>query len=118
MKKIMAVLVVLVAFSFEGLVAGAYAEGIKTGFSLQCSTDKLMRGVANLADSLVEVPGTMMRKSNKEGVLSGMTFGMVEGVFNTVKRAMAGAWEIVTFPIPVPENYDPILPEPEFLNVN
>ncbi len=116
MKKI--VLGVLVIFLILVMSVGAYAEGLKTGLSLEGSRDKLVRGVLNLADAVVEVPGTMMRKSSNEGVLEGVTLGMVEGVFNTVKRALAGVWEVATFPFPLPENYEAILPDPEFLNVN
>lgn len=100
------------------LSSGALAEGVNTGLSLQGSTDKLTRGFLNLADSVVEIPGTMMRKSKSDGALTGVTFGMVEGVLNTVKRALAGTWEVLTFPVPIPEDYGPILPDPEFLTVN
>ena len=116
MKRI--VLGVLVIFSLLAMPLGAYAEGIKTGLSLEGSRDKLVRGVLNLADAVVEVPGTMMRKSNDEGVLKGVTLGMVEGVLNTVKRALAGVWEVATFPLPLPENYEAILSDPEFLNIS
>ena len=100
------------------VIMSSQAYALDTGFSFEGSKEKLTRGAANLADALVEVPGTMMRKSSNEGVLLGLTVGMVEGVFNTIKRALAGSWEVATFPIPVPENYEPILPDPEFLNVN
>jgi len=100
------------------LSSQVYAEGLKTGFTFEGSTEKLKRGAANLADAIVEIPGTMMRKSNTEGALVGVTVGMVEGILNTIKRAFAGAWEVATFPIPLPENYEAILSDPEFLNVN
>jgi putative exosortase-associated protein (TIGR04073 family) len=109
---------VMAVFMIMTVSSQVYAEGIKTGFSVEGSTGKFTRGLSNLADSLVEVPGTMMRKSKSEGAAVGMTFGVFEGAYNTVKRALAGVWEVVTFPIPLPENYDPILPDPEFLNVN
>jgi putative exosortase-associated protein (TIGR04073 family) len=80
--------------------------------------EKLQRGFLNLADAVVEVPGTMMRKSKKEGVVMGVTAGLFEGVLNTVKRALAGAWEVASFPIPLPEHYAPMLPDPEFLNTD
>ncbi|HPN72709.1 MAG TPA: exosortase system-associated protein, TIGR04073 family [Candidatus Omnitrophota bacterium] len=116
MKKIflaVAAVLTVLAFSFQ-----AGAEGLKTGFSLEGSKEKLLRGAANLADSVVEIPGTMMRKSKADGALSGMTLGMVEGALNTVKRALAGVWEVATFPVPLPENYEAILSDPEFLNVD
>ncbi|MFA6636236.1 MAG: exosortase system-associated protein, TIGR04073 family [Candidatus Omnitrophota bacterium] len=114
-KNFLAIAALFVAMA---MATGVYADGLKTGFSAQGSRDKLVRGVLNIADSVVEIPGTMMRKSQKEGIVSGMILGPVEGVLNTVKRALAGVWEVVAFPIPIPENYEPILSDPEFLNVN
>ena len=78
---------------------------------------KLGRGVLDIADAFVEIPGTMMRRGNEDGALSGMSVGLVEGVFNTVKRALAGVWEVGTFLIPIPEHYEPVdLDDPKFLS--
>ncbi len=57
----------------------------------------------------------MMRENEAEGVASGLTKGAVVGIFNTVVRAFAGVYEIATFPVPVPQGYEPILDDPKFL---
>lgn len=114
MKRIFGILVVI-CFLFSGLAAAQPPSA--EVFAVESNPlEKLQRGVLNLADAVVEVPGTMLRKSKRENPAVGFTIGAVEGVMNTVKRALAGVWEIATFPIPIPENYEPILPEPEFLN--
>jgi putative exosortase-associated protein (TIGR04073 family) len=114
MKKIFAIMVVIcLAFSAQSMAQPPADQDVYTGGG---AFEKLQRGMLNLADAVVEIPGTMIRKSKREGLPAGMTFGIVEGAMNTVKRALAGVWEVVTFPIPIPENYAPILPDPEFLS--
>lgn len=114
MKKIFVIMVILsLAFSAQCMAQPPAEQEVYTGGG---PFEKLQRGMLNLADAVVEIPGTMIRKSKNEGLAAGMTFGMVEGAMNTVKRALAGVWEVVTFPVPIPENYAPILPEPEFLS--
>ena len=78
--------------------------------------EKLQRGLLNLADAVVEVPGTMMRKTDTDGAAIGLTWGMVQGVLHTVKRAFTGAYEVATFLVPIPAEYGPILDDPPFLS--
>jgi len=76
---------------------------------------KLGRGLLNILDAIVEIPGTMMRETEAEGVATGVTKGTVNGVVNTVVRALVGIFEVGTFLLPIPENYAPILDDPKFL---
>jgi putative exosortase-associated protein (TIGR04073 family) len=46
------------------------------------------------------------------GIVSGIPKGMVKALV----RSLAGVYEIVTFPLPVPSDYKPIL-EPEFVEI-
>ena len=109
MKKIIAIILVLV-LACPGTL---YAQGTA---SENNAMTKLGRGLMNILDALVEIPGTMMRTSETEGAASGLTKGALLGVVNTVIRALAGAYETGTFPIPVPSGYEPIMDEPQFLN--
>jgi putative exosortase-associated protein (TIGR04073 family) len=94
----------------------AFAEGAG-GIMESGPMKKLGRGVLDIADAFVEIPGTMMRVGKEDGAAAGMTTGLVEGIFNTVKRALAGIWEVGTFIIPIPEKYEPIdLEDPKFLS--
>jgi len=75
---------------------------------------KLGRGVANVFTSPLEIPKDIGQTSRDDGPMAGFTVGVLKGVFNTVKRAVVGAFEIVSFPIPVPADYAPILDDPEY----
>ncbi len=107
MKKIF-VMMVVCTLMFSGVAIAQDAED-------NSPITKLGRGVVNILDALVEIPGTMMRESEAEGVATGLTKGTVMGIVNTVVRALAGAYEVATFPVPVPQGYEPIMDDPKFL---
>ena len=75
---------------------------------------KLGRGVANVVTSPFELPKGMGDASAERGAFAGLTWGILQGTVNIVKRAAVGVYEIATFPLPIPKNYEPILEEPEF----
>ena len=77
---------------------------------------KLSRGVLNIFDSVVEIPGTMMRMSEEKGAATGMFEGFFIGAVNTVIRAVVGVYEVGTFPFPIPAEYKPILDDPQFMS--
>ena len=106
MKKMIAL---LIAVCMAACVAGpVFAQD-------NSAMTKLGRGVLNVVDAVTEIPGTIMRESNANGIGSGLTKGTFTGVINTVVRGVVGVYEVVTFPIPVPQGYEPILDEPQFL---
>ncbi|MDP3723741.1 MAG: exosortase system-associated protein, TIGR04073 family [Candidatus Omnitrophota bacterium] len=77
--------------------------------------DKLVRGAANLFLGVLEVPRNIHNVTQAENsVLQGWTIGLGKGVGYTVLRMVVGAYEIVTFPFPIPEEYRPVI-EPEFV---
>lgn len=75
---------------------------------------KLYRGVLNVVTAPVEIP-RQVRAYWIEGaqktdhivvwILSGAVWGVVQGV----KRMGAGLWDTVTFPLAVPEDYEPLV---------
>ena len=77
-------------------------------------TRKLGRGVGNILTGWIELPKNVYDTSVDSNVLAGVTLGLVKGVGMTVMRTVVGAYETVTFPIPFPEDYRPIV-EPEFV---
>ena len=77
-------------------------------------TRKLGRGVANLATGVFEIPKSIQEKFFDDGPIAAATYGVFDGVYKFVVRAAVGVYEIVTFPIPLPADYSPIV-EPEFL---
>lgn len=75
---------------------------------------KLGRGVVNLLTGWVEIPKTVAKEWRRTDPFTGTVMGLVKGIVWAVARTFAGFYEIISFPFPVPRNYEPIL-EPEFV---
>ncbi len=88
--------------------------GVATQCYAQDPAKKLGRGLANVLTGWVELPKNIYETSVEENVLSGLTMGLAKGVGMTIVRTGAGVYETVTFPFPIPEDYQPVL-EPEFV---
>jgi putative exosortase-associated protein (TIGR04073 family) len=76
--------------------------------------DKLARGLANVLASPLEVPLNVQNVTEDQGVLVGWTGGLAQGIGMTALRIIVGAYEIITFPIPFPEGYKPVI-QPEYV---
>ncbi len=87
-------------------------------FSQPCFADnaghKLLRGVGNILTGWLEIPMNIYNTSVEENAFVGMTVGLAKGVGMTVARTCVGAYETITFPFPIPEDYRPIL-DPEYV---
>ncbi|MCB2156042.1 exosortase system-associated protein, TIGR04073 family [bacterium] len=75
---------------------------------------KLGRGVSNLLLGWVEVPKCIAKEWHQTDPFTGTIVGFVKGVGWGVARTLAGAYEIISFPFPVPREYAPIM-YPEFV---
>lgn len=75
---------------------------------------KLGRGFSNLLTWPLEGPEQIQRTNVEEGPMAAMTWGAIKGLTMMVVRLGAGIYEVLTFPIPVPKDYKPILTDPEF----
>ena len=75
---------------------------------------KLGRGLANIATCPMEIAKQVGDANYEDGPVAALTYGFIKGLFMTGVRAVVGGYEVVTFPIPFPKNYDPILRDPEF----
>jgi putative exosortase-associated protein (TIGR04073 family) len=75
--------------------------------------DKFLRGFAALTTPFLEVPGNMVRESDRRGAAEGIPLGFAKGLGMIVPRILVGVWELISAPFPVPAGYQPIL-EPEF----
>ncbi len=76
---------------------------------------KLGRGIANVLTCPLEITQQMGRASDADGPIAGFTYGLLKGVAMTGVRALVGVYEIATFPVPFPQDYRPILRDPEFI---
>lgn len=88
--------------------------GMATQCYAQDPAKKLYRGLANVLTGWVELPKNIYDTSVEENMLSGLTMGLAKGIGMTIVRTGAGVYETVTFALPVPEDYVPVL-EPEFI---
>lgn len=76
--------------------------------------DKLARGFANVLTSPLEIPRNVQNVTEEQGILIGWTGGLCQGIGMMALRIIVGAYEIITFPIPFPEGYKPVI-TPEFV---
>ena len=104
MKK--AVLVLLVSIFIFAEVSPAYCE--------TPTFRKFRRGLCNIATAHLELIHQMDMTGKKDGIGWAWSAGLVKGVGMVAARALAGAYEMVTFPVPFPPKYEPILKDPEF----
>jgi len=92
------------------LIGPAYAEGDLVGKM----GNKLKRGVVNLVTGWVEIFNQPRQVAETEGWGAGLTKGVALGVGWTVARTVVGAWDTVTFLLPIPSDYASVL-DPEYV---
>jgi putative exosortase-associated protein (TIGR04073 family) len=98
--------------SVSSMDASADAANAAKRSVIQPMVVKLGRGLGNLTLGWVEVPKQVTCVSRERGWLSGIMRGTIDGVGMSVARMIAGVYEIVTFPIPIPPRYQPmVMPE-------
>jgi len=104
-KAIRILFVCFIVITMLGMAAQCYAQD---------PAKKLGRGLGNILTGWIELPKNIYDTSVEENVLSGITMGLAKGIGMTIVRTGAGVYETVTFPFPIPEDYQPVL-EPEFV---
>lgn len=75
---------------------------------------KLGRGITNTATGWLEIPREIGRSVEKSGDIAGIFVGPLKGVFKGLGRTTAGIYDIITFLIPLPRRYEPLI-EPEYV---
>ena len=100
-----ALLIGLVFALMLSMVTPAYCDNV---------FKKLGRGISNVITCPFELIAQPSRVNNSDGPTAAFTYGILQGVAMTCFRGVVGVYEIVTFPIPVPKHYGPILTNPEF----
>ena len=74
--------------------------------------DKFSRGATNAATGFMEFPLEIQRTTEKTTLFEGWTAGAARGVGLAFARTGAGLYEMATFFIPAPEEYEPVI-QPE-----
>lgn len=75
---------------------------------------KLARGAVNFATGWVEVPKQIYLVGREEGWTTGLIRGPIDGLGMFAARTIAGAYEILTFPVPIPPGYQPMV-QPDYV---
>jgi putative exosortase-associated protein (TIGR04073 family) len=75
---------------------------------------KLGRGIANVGTCPLELLRIPEQVGRRDGYLSGMTVGLLQGLWGGVLRGVAGVFEIATFYAELPKDYGPLV-HPEFI---
>jgi len=104
MKNIL--LILMISFLVVSVAAPAYCDG---------PGRKLGRGLWNMFTFPGEIPNRISKARQRAGLGEAMTSGFIEGIAMMGFRLAIGMYETATFIIPIPENYEPILNDPEFL---
>jgi putative exosortase-associated protein (TIGR04073 family) len=75
---------------------------------------KLGRGAVNTLTGWIEIPKNMAKQWRNYDPFTGIIVGGVEGAAWGVGRTATGLYDMVTFCLPIPEDYQPLM-EPEFI---
>lgn len=76
---------------------------------------KLARGAANLGCGWLEIGAEIFREAERTDESIGtLLVSPFKGLIKGIGRTLAGVYEIVSFPIPIPRGYQPLV-EPEFI---
>lgn len=78
----------------------------------QNALNKAVRGAAGMTCGFMELPGNIYDTGAREGAAKGWTLGFVKGIVMIPVRTLVGVYEFVSAPIPVPENFAPVLDPP------
>ena len=99
------VIICIIALLILNIVSAGYAQDMGK---------KLHRGAVNLVTGWMEIPNTIKDTTAEDNLFTGITIGMPKGCCMAILRTAIGFYEIVTFPIPLPDGYNPML-QPEFV---
>ena len=83
-------------------------------YNLHPAFEKLGRGVANTLFGWAEIPLNIHQRYTPTDAGGSFLTGAAHGVFKGLVRTGVGVYEAVTFFLPYPEEYAPILPTLEY----
>jgi putative exosortase-associated protein (TIGR04073 family) len=80
--------------------------------SAYTAAQKFGRGLAGMTCGVMELPGNIVQETRDKGP-AGIPLGFALGLGMIVTRELAGVYEFITAPFPLPEGFRPIL-SPEY----
>jgi putative exosortase-associated protein (TIGR04073 family) len=110
-QNMLLALVVASALSLQCSTASAqrYGDEYRDTSTFGRMQHKLGRGLANLFTGVVEIPKNISREWRRTDPATGIIVGGVKGIGWAATRTAVGAFETVTFPVPAPPNYEPLM---------
>lgn len=109
--KTIIALLVLLAFSCPLMAAEVAPEAEIQGEGTPLR--KLQRGFLNVALCPIEISNELAKEVRNDTLPPSWFAGAGRGAFYAVGRALVGVYEMVTFALPYPAKYKPVL-QPEF----
>jgi len=79
---------------------------------------KLGRGLSNFLGGWMEIPLNVRQHGSRADTAGSFFTGLAHGLVKGVVRTGVGAYETVTFFLPYPENYAPVLPTLAYFQKN
>ncbi len=98
--------------NIKGLLWTAVVAGVLATSTAGYGQDKLakvQRGFANMVGGVVEIPGCVADTTRKEGPWMGYSVGFLKGLGMVPVRTVVGVYEFLTFYVPAPDDYAPVL---------
>lgn len=99
--------------SAAAVVALAAAVILPGQAEAQDARTKFNRGFSAVALGFLEVPGSIVEEAKASNPVQGLVVGLVKGTFRFARRELVGVYELLTFPVAVPDGYEKIV-EPEY----
>ena len=87
-------------------------------YNLHPAFAKLGRGVANALGGWLELPINLQHRYSAHDTAGSLLTGAAYGIVKGVVRTGVGIYETVTFFLPYPENFAPILPTLEYFQLD
>ncbi len=100
---------------WAGLILGAILILAADPLAAKTPFTKLGRGLSNVVLSPLEISTNMGKAAQRrESFGDGAWEGFASGLFYSVLRFATGLYDVVTFPVPLPWDYEPIM-KPDYL---
>lgn len=106
-------LAVIVSVALLAPLQASATEAPKPESIAEKMSFKLVRGITNIATSIVEIPKQTYLTGRNHGPI-GYVVGPIKGVGMTLYRGFIGTVETIFFLVPQPGYYDPMI-DPEFV---
>lgn len=88
-----------------GALAAYAAEMEPKGTAMR----KAQRGVINMVLCPIEISHELHKEKKKEEYLPTWLSGLARGLVFAAGRALSGAYDLLTAPVPVPSHYEPLI---------